>query len=501
MKWTLFLSLLLTSVGALSGTSAPRAPTPGPTLPITVQDLTDAQGFRTMPLFLGEDYNDGKSSLRKIKKDLRVARELKIPFLRFGFSWLAMEQTKGEYDFAAWDRIVLQARRYGIRLMPYVSYTPGWASEGTFDPGHPPPDPADFARFMGALVRHYNHLAPGTIVSWEIWNEPDVDTWKGDARQFADLVKLASAEIRRADPRTKIILGGLTMGPSGFFWSLLDDHRIGEHVDVFAYHVYPETWWAERIEEILPLWPDTMTEWIQSMAPGKGLWLNEYGYADYRHSVDRASMWSEQPDVFYLHEHTSEDQAVKFFRIQMINLAAGNVAATAWYRIHDYRGPEDINGDGDPVNLRLGLLDVRGKPKPVYFAVRTYQSLFSSGVRNAREVRFREARDSQAVSHAFETPSGDLLVTAWMRSSTLEEASRLSGVLGEILDTRTETVTMVLPETHRESRIEVMNLDGSLARIERPNPQGEVRIPLTGPGFYLARIRLNPDSGAKSQSR
>src|SRR5581483_2706612 len=99
--------------------------------------------------------------------------------LRLGVGWDGIETSPEHYDFHFWDRIVEAAAKAGVTILPYVCYTPEWAS-ATKDEfyHHPPRDSAMFGRFMRTIAAHYK----GRVYSWELWNEPDLDTyWTGSA--------------------------------------------------------------------------------------------------------------------------------------------------------------------------------------------------------------------------------------------------------------------------------------------------------------------------------
>jgi hypothetical protein len=113
-----------------------------------------------------------------------------------------------------------------------------------------------------------------------------------------------------------------------------------------------------------------MADLIQQSATGKPLWLNEFGYPDFRHAPNRATMWSEKQDVYLAHEHTPNYQAVQLFKVQLLALASGRVSLVTWYRLHDYAAIADIGGQ-DAVNQHLGLLDAQGKSKPMIVVMET----------------------------------------------------------------------------------------------------------------------------------
>ena len=99
----------------------------------------------------------------------------------------------GRWDSAqigALDELVNGARARNMKVLVVVVGTPSWAS-GSSDSLVPPRDPADFARFVGAMTARYK----GRIAAWEIWNEPD------EARVLARPVRprrIRAAAARRA---------------------------------------------------------------------------------------------------------------------------------------------------------------------------------------------------------------------------------------------------------------------------------------------------------------
>lgn len=208
----------------LFATPALARPLPLHRLPVSRHAQVDSQGFYRMPLILGEDYTDPPAQKERLRADLKAAHSLASPYLRLGFSWLKIETAPGVYDWAATDLLVDEAQAAGMLLIPYVSYTPEWAGA---TPGDPPRELADYGRFMFAIADRYRHRNPGVIPSWELWNEPDVDSWKGTVGDFATMIEGAALETRRADPDAVLILGGLTLGPSGGF--LAPDPRPPHH--------------------------------------------------------------------------------------------------------------------------------------------------------------------------------------------------------------------------------------------------------------------------------
>ena len=157
--------------------------------------------------------------------DAALSREF-ADYARLGASWLrtdlnwSLVQPAGPdgYDWSSMDRVLALCERHGIRLLPVVGSTPGWAAETPGRPS-PPRDPEDFARFAAAAVARYR---PRGVRTWEIWNEPNMSgSWPPapDPARYARLLVAASAAMRKADTGATILSGGLASavetGPAG----------------------------------------------------------------------------------------------------------------------------------------------------------------------------------------------------------------------------------------------------------------------------------------------
>ena len=139
-------------------------------------------------------------------------------------------------DFAA------LANRYGIKLWPYIAYTPAWAgAEGAQHGVDSNKSPANF------------------------------QDWCNFVYQLA---------VRAADPDAQVLLGGLTFpdhdwleGPAGVGYA--------RYYDILPFHAYPETWTEPEV--IVENYLDV--EYYQRFLPeirqggeGEPIWINEMGY-------------------------------------------------------------------------------------------------------------------------------------------------------------------------------------------------------------------------------
>src|SRR4051794_12727249 len=83
--------------------------------------------FQRVEIGLCEDYPEESRSLTSARRDLEVLKTNNLRVLRIAFGWDAMEPEPGKYDWSFWDDFVrLAVDEYGVKLIPYVCYTPRW---------------------------------------------------------------------------------------------------------------------------------------------------------------------------------------------------------------------------------------------------------------------------------------------------------------------------------------------------------------------------------------
>ncbi len=127
---------------------------------------------------------------------------------------------------------------------PQGSIYTGWA--------YPPKDYGKWAELVFQFVRHlrarYGDVEVRTWL-WEVWNEPDIDYWKGTPDEFFKLYDFTADAILRALPEARI--GGPdSTGPgnpkSAEFLQLFLEHcarqinyvsgKVGSHLDFVSFH-------------------------------------------------------------------------------------------------------------------------------------------------------------------------------------------------------------------------------------------------------------------------
>lgn len=374
------LLLLVLAAGAALACTAPAAQSALPA------------GAKPVSFALLEDYDKG-DDLAAIARDFELLRELEIDTLRCSFGWDDYELAPGVYDFAWLQDFVALAGQYGIRLRPYIAYTPEWAgSEGADDDGivwnNPPRDLEQWSDFVGALAAALAD-APN-VLSYEIYNEENtLFWWDGTVEQYGDTLAAAAGAIRRADPDAQVLLGGMVYPDDDWLLALIEQGRAGDY-DVTPFHAYPETWLEGSAEEYLGAqYHEFFVPTNEQLGESEPIWINEMGFATTAGRTER-------------------DQANWFARAAATFLADPHVEHLGFYELRDL--PPDQEAIGDEANYHLGLLRTDGSKKLAFHTVDLITDLLAVGALTAADDRLQVKATGGAPGdfhhHLFVRPDG-----------------------------------------------------------------------------------------------
>ncbi|MGE5612471.1 MAG: cellulase family glycosylhydrolase [Bacillota bacterium] len=257
-------------------------------------------------------------------------------FVRMDFSWGGTERRKGEYDFSAYDGLVADVGKVGIRCLFILDYSNRLYDEGLSP--HSDEARAAFARWAGAASRHF----AGKGVLWEIWNEPNISQFwkpKPNAEDYSKLALATIDAVRAADPQAFI------MGPasSEFPWEFYDTMgKLGVFAKLDAVSVHP---YRQRIPETAESDYARLRLLVEKYAPGKRLPIvsGEWGYS---------TAWGGMDE---------EKQANYIVRQRLMNLWMG-VPLSIWY---DWK---DDGPDPKEPEHHFGTVYRDLKPKASYVA-------------------------------------------------------------------------------------------------------------------------------------
>jgi len=126
-------------------------------------------------------------------------------WVRMDFVWQSTENSRGTYDFSAYDRLLRELDEHHLRPLFILDY-----SNSLYDDGHAPfskEGKQAFANWAATAVKRYR----GRGIVWEIYNEPNTGFWT-PAPNTSDYVKLAletCKAIHQAAPDEQVIGPGV----------------------------------------------------------------------------------------------------------------------------------------------------------------------------------------------------------------------------------------------------------------------------------------------------
>jgi Cellulase (glycosyl hydrolase family 5) len=319
--------------------------------------------------------------------DLRLAREAGFSFVRTDFNWNWVEVIKGSYRFSQadpyynFDGMVADAAANSLGTMFVLAYnhdfyssTPVFGSNGLLGISTPEQRLA-FANYVKTSVEHFK----GKDMLYEVWNEPNASYfWNTpNAGAYAMLAKEAIAAARVSDPKVQISTGGVWTSTPGFIKASVENGALSSGASAFGLHPYraiPE----ELIGSLAVSNPNDVNlarvrNLIEPSAEGRPIWNTEWGYSSFEQS-DRKAAWKRVWD-FEISSQSGSDsgnlpgglgrqvQAVLGVRAMLTGWLTG-MPLMVWYDLRD----DGTNGFEPEQNF--GLLDLHGKPKPIYDAIK-----------------------------------------------------------------------------------------------------------------------------------
>jgi hypothetical protein len=273
----LALVLLLTATGgAVAGQAAKPRPLP-------------ATRFGIAP---GGDLHN--LSRRDLARTLDGVRAIGATWIRIDLNWsLVQAQGRGSYRWASFDRAVRAARARRLHVLAAILYTPRWAQPAGGSGSTPPVNLDDYAAFAQTAAGHYRRFG---VEAYEIWNEPNiVNFWTPgpDPARYTQMLKLAYAGIKRADPAATVVSAGLSpygsygnadaehMNPINFLEQMYANGAAGS-MDAVGWHPYHFPYglgydvasaWSQMSETT----PSARSVMVANGGAATKIWATEFG--------------------------------------------------------------------------------------------------------------------------------------------------------------------------------------------------------------------------------
>jgi len=321
----------------------------------------------------------------EMDRQLDAAKAGGVRVMRVDVGWSTLEE-KGKGQYNSWylsriDRLVDAANQRGVKLLLSVMFTPCWASTAPADlkqdcssgwwgrgvSSYAPSDPTDYADAMTYLVQRYR----GRVGAWELWNEPNLDSFwisPNPAADYTRLVRETYPRVKQADPGATIVAGALSNSDHEFAQRLYQE-GIGGHFDAFSFHPYSgdhspmdplsDPWASASFIRGVPAVREVMT----AHGDNRPVWLTEFGYNT--SAIRDDEPWLDGVDEATQARHLQD----AFAQVQKW----GYVDAAIWYNLKD-RGT-------DPYEAldHFGLLRHDESRKPAFEAFKASAAAMSSG--------------------------------------------------------------------------------------------------------------------------
>lgn len=142
-----------------------------------------------------------------------AVRTLGVGAVRLAVDWGRIEPARGRRDWTPIDHALGLAEERDIEVIEVLAYNAPWNAPGG-DPMTRPMDLSAWSDWVHAAAVRYK----GRIHAWEVWNEPNADTFlRGDyaahpeARwtDYRDILAAARTELKAVDPTNIVVFGGI----------------------------------------------------------------------------------------------------------------------------------------------------------------------------------------------------------------------------------------------------------------------------------------------------
>lgn len=356
----------------------------------------------------GVSMHFGHGGRGPLEKNLPLASDLGMRWLRDDGSWGGIERSKGVYTVPpTFDRFLRQARSdYGCEPLIILDYGNALYENGraiSTEEGR-----RAFAAWSEYMARTYRD----SVRYWEVWNEPNITGFwkpKPNAADYAKLLKATYAAVKRGNPDA-VVVAMVTAGIDlGFIERVLKEDTVG-FFDAVSVHPYRYPRAPEKGDP-------TMLEHLHQLVA----LLARYGAAGtpiYNTEVG----WPNQDDRRGLPEQTSADYLSRMY-IQLHEIP--DIKATFWYDFQNDGMKREYN------EHNFGILNHDFTPKAPAVAYRMtsmmlagtrFQGARDTGDANVRAYEFKDDRERHTLA-VWSIDGGGCVATRWPNARDIRRVS------------------------------------------------------------------------------
>ena len=294
------------------------------------------------------------------KQQMQRFHALGLEWVRVDLHWDRHEPSEGRYRLGELDEVVDSLKQERLKS---VFYLVGSAPHATSAPSgsptpdqYPPKQAQVFAERMAMLARRYP-----SIDAWQVWNEPNLPSfWRPheDAEAYGRLLQQSTQALRQVDPNKPVVMGGMAYYSQmpvkgGLMLESLGKLGVQQLGTIIAYHPYsqtPETDEPGKRDFIL------RSQQLNQMLRGvqvPAIWATEWGWSSYAGPIELQELIGEQGQADYVLRRLALMSALDYDKLFLFALS-------------------DLDSRASARDQHYGLLDLQGKPKPVYLALQRF---------------------------------------------------------------------------------------------------------------------------------
>jgi hypothetical protein len=367
-----------------------------------------------------------------------------------GVSWIRIGQYENSSDPTSWDWVEQKRGVYavapevddyvdslvenGVQVQVQLMYgNPMYTSQSGIKPDQITPEPgsfhnddrsinsifwppktpdqiAAFLRYVKWMVNHFR----GRIHYYALWNEQDIGYWNphGNPEEYGRLLAAFAPAVHETDPQAKVIYGGQADPVSDWAKRALDECKCASQIDIFAYHTYPG--YGQNLN------PESMDSGAYGQESPTKLRDLVRNYPGMRKDIE---FWDDEFNSIPSWTGSDESVQSKYIPRGMIyNLAAG-VKTFVWLLTAGVDGNE--YDDFGFIHGRRELPD-DFTPRPVYYALRNTNALFSDTKLDASIVitpsdvpALRRQGRAPFLRYGFRNKNGQAIVAYWIAAHSV----------------------------------------------------------------------------------
>jgi hypothetical protein len=318
-------------------------------------------------------------------KEYALLDELGAKWASLTLYWQGIEPKQDEWDYSFYDAYVENGNKAGLKILGVLAYDADWIHRGGKRRNYIPPESVPlFINYVEKTVTRYK----GRVDAWEIWNEPNIHFWRGEAKEFYELSRLAVEKIREVDPETPVLGGVFWRAPETFIRKMFRSGAL-EKTSAIAFHPY-----AVNPASSAKIY-DKFSSILAEENYYGDIWITEIGY----------------PTEGWYPNRVSEDNFPSYIVKTITGLAARGPRLILWYQVFDQYNRGGASNPFDSEDF-FGLAYPDYSPKKGFPAY-SLCSRFLAGAEYFPELPLREGIPKHIISFYFKGKDDLNILILW----------------------------------------------------------------------------------------